>query len=67
MQKTYFVIPSSDIWNNSSTVESVRRAYDSKEEAIDVAKNQSREYNADFIVCAIEVKVSTLMKVEELE
>ena len=66
MKKTYFIIPSSDIWNEKAIVEVMRKAYEMKDAAIEVAKELSRKYDSDFFVCAIEVKVSTIPHIVDL-
>ena len=43
MKKTYFIIPSSDIWNEKAIVEIMRKAYEMKDEAIGVAKELSKK------------------------
>jgi hypothetical protein len=63
MKKTYYVLPSCDIWSSQGIVSHIRKAFETRDEAIHVAKCLSREYDADFLVYALEAKVSTISKI----
>jgi len=63
MKKTYYVIPSSNIFNDKALVDRIRTAYVTVEEANKIAENLSRQYNTDFFVLALINKVSTKVSI----
>mgnify|MGYP003351337031 CR=1 FL=1 len=66
MKKSYFCIPSSNIWNNEAFVNSVRNSFSTKQEALERAEMLSRQYNEDFFVCCTVTKVSTPVNLVDL-
>ena len=66
MKRTYFVIPLGNTWTDIAIILSLRDTFELKSEAITKAERLSREYNAIFVVCAMETVVSTECKIISL-
>lgn len=66
MKKSYFIIPTTNIFNHRVIVELLRHAYKTKTEALAKASYLSKQYNEDFFVCTIESKVSTKSTIIDL-